>query len=168
MGKVTAPEGRTFEERWPHDASDAEWLARPWVPVVLGGLGGMAGLPLFLAAGLLAPPVTLIVVLAVITLALTLLLRLHPRSNALRRLWRVATWTWVATAIGVVVGIATGTLCGGVAAEAACLERRASVPALVVFALLVGASTAAAAGIDRLGRRLEHRFEAAGPASGPS
>ena len=159
MSRQTAPPGKTFNERWPDDVASANYLAGPWVPYALGGLAGIVGIPIVIGAGLLA---SWLFVLGLVTVVgvLTALVARPGRTpgTVVLRLWRFTTWVLLAGLIGIVALFATGVLCD----TAACLEGTRStperiVPAVVVFALTVAGSVAAAVGVERAARRLAVR-----------
>ena len=162
MSGQTSPPGDTFEERWPDDVAEANWLAAPWTPIVLGGLAGLFGAPVLLVSlALRWFPMSVIVWLGLLVL-LTLAVRASSgrSQRGLGRLWRLVAWLGAVAVLGYLIGLATIVLCGGASCSPTFpMDDGQPVAAVVVFALSVGGSIVAAMGVVRLGRRL-----AAGPA----
>jgi hypothetical protein len=162
MGGPTSPPGRTFRERWPHDAATADWLARPFVPIVLGGVAGLLAAPVWLFSVTLSQPVVTIVVLAIAVITSILLDRSAGRPRAIvARGWRVSIWWLLMVALGwllslVGVAVCTGDLCTDTGTSDASWVGAA----LPIFVLTVAGSTLGAVAIDRLGMRLARRRSA--------
>ena len=156
MTRETAPPGKTFEERWPDDAAEREWLAGPWVPVILGGFGGLIGLPMLLASLVVAGGLPAVIVVAV-TLGLATLLLIRTgggMQRAVGRLWRLVAWLALAAALGLLLGLVTAALCDATCAPAGWRDYDSPVVMVVVFGGSVLGSIAIAIGVDRAARRL--------------
>ncbi|HEX6868297.1 MAG TPA: hypothetical protein VF119_05800 [Candidatus Limnocylindrales bacterium] len=157
MARETAPPGTTFKERWPLDASERDYLAAPFVPIVLGGLAGLFAVPALLAQAFLAAtvPVTIVVALGVI---LTTLAIAHATAKPARwivRIWKLATWIAAAIALGLVVTAVGAALCDGSACATAsryAIDR--AIPMAVTFALSLGGAFAITFAVERGARAL--------------
>ena len=162
MSRETAPPGDTFEERWPHDAAEAEWLAGSWIPVVLGGLAGILGAPMIALAILAANwPIVLLVVLALVGLLTVGLLRTHGRTQRrLGRLWRFFVWLVGAALLGVVLSYLSLSLCVGDICHPFGVDLQRPVISAIVFGLSVAGSIGLAILVDRQGRVLAARGRA--------
>jgi hypothetical protein len=160
----TAPPGDTFEERWPHDAAEAEWLAGPWIPIVLGGLAGIVGGPMIALAILAADwPIVLLVVLALVGLLTMGLLRTRGRTQRrIGRLWRFFVWLVGAALVGIVLSYFSLSLCVGDICHPFGFNLQRPVIGAIVFGLSVFGSIGLAILVDRAGKTLSTRGRATG------
>ena len=156
MTRYTAPPGETFEERWPDEAAEREWLAGPWVPVVLGGFGGLFGVPLMLAALVRGSTVgTLAVLLAALALATLGMVRGRGVTRRLSgRLCRLVAWSILAAGLGFLLGIVADALCQDACAPGPFGYLDRPIATVAVFGGSVLGSIAIAIGVDRAARRL--------------
>jgi hypothetical protein len=168
MSGQTSPPGDSFAERWPDDAAEREYLAGPWIPVVLGGAGGLFGVPLILAGLTTSLLIPMVLVLGATLLATTLLVRRSAwaggRGQMARRVWKIAAWLALMTVLGVVVVWLVDAVCP---ASGACITERLglerNVAQLVTVVGLVGGSILGAIEVDRIARRLGGPRRAAAP-----
>jgi hypothetical protein len=162
MSRETAPPGDTFEERWPHDAAEAEWLAGPWIPVVLGGFAGILGAPMIALAILAAKwPNVLLVVLALVGLLTVGLLRTRGRTQRrIGRLWRCFVWLVGAALFGILLSYLSLWLCVGDICSPMGVDLQRPVISALVFGLSVAGSIGLAVVVDRWGRALSARGHA--------
>lgn len=165
MSRETAPPGKTFAERWPHDASEREYLVASSVPFVLGGLAGLFAVPFMLAKLLLITPAVMSTAVAAILLVSWIVIR---RSGArpgrwVVRAWKLAAWVALATALGLAVTVVGTILCDGpaCATEARYASDRAWA-SFVTFALSIGGALAITIGVERAARRMVVRDRATG------
>jgi hypothetical protein len=156
MTRYTPPPGETFDERWPDEAAEREWLAGPWVPVVLGGFGGLFGVPLMLAALVRGQTVGTLAVLFIV-LGLATLGMVRGRGGARRlsgRVWKLVAWSILAAVLGLLLGIVADTLCQDLCAPGPIRYFDRPVATVAVFGGSVLGSIAIAIGVDRAARRL--------------
>lgn len=157
MTRETAPPGKTFKERWPHDASEREYLAAPFVPVVLGGLAGLFAVPALLAQLFLAMPLPVAGVVG-IALGVTTVAIARATARPARwvvRVWKLAAWIGAAIALGLLVTAVGSALCDGSACAG--VGRYATVraiPMAVTFALSLGGAFAITFAVERGARAL--------------
>jgi len=162
MAPETAPPGKTFEERWPDDASSADYLAGPWIPVALGGLAGLLGLPILLWAAARTNPVPFLVVVGGTILVMTVLAMRLGRKGRRRALsvWKIAGWALVAAVGGLVVTVLSDAICD-VACQATAVGQGISVlPSVLIMAASIIVSVGVAVGVDRAARRVPTRGSA--------
>ena len=165
MSRETAPPGDTFEERWPDDAADREWLAGPWIPVVLGGLAGIIGAPMIALAVLAANwPVNTLVVLVLTGLLTVGVLRTEGRTQRrIGRLWRFFAWLIAVAILGIGLSYLTLALCDGDAcAQLFRVGAQRWIVGAIVFGLGVFGSIGLAIVVDRMGTGLSMRGRATG------
>lgn len=164
MAPDTSPPGKSFAERWPHDASEREYLAAPWLPIVLGGMAGLFAVPALLAQLFITVPVpVLVLIFANVALTTLAIGRAEGRpSRWLVRLWKV--WVWVAAAIvlGLAVSFIGVALCDGTACAG---EGRTSTGRAIAMAVTFAASIGGALAITLLVERAARRLVARGRAS---
>lgn len=156
MSRYTPPPGDTFEERWPDEAAEREWLAGPWIPIVVGGVAGLFGVPLMLAALVRGQTVgTLAVLFVVLGLAT---LGMAWTGGGLRRwsgrVWRLVAWSILAAGLGFLLGIAADGLCQDLCEPGRSSMADRPVATVVVFGGSVLGSIAIAIGVVRAARRL--------------
>jgi hypothetical protein len=159
MSGQTSPPGKTFEERWPDDVAEANYLAGPWIPIALGSLAGLFGVPVLLG-GLLRGQTLPFLVVVIGVLALTSFAVTRTGGKARRRilaLWKVAAWVLVAAVAGILIGWLSVALCD--AACAAPIQRDGArvLPSAIVFFAMVGSSIGLAMAVARISRRLPRR-----------
>ena len=166
MSGQSSPPGSTFEERWPHDAAEVGYMAGSWIPIVLGGLAGLFGVPLVAARLLTTWSFVAVLVLAAIAVLFTFAV-LRSRGTfqvGLARAWRVVVWFGVTAVSGLVLLIVAGALCGAATCtDVARFDMARLMPSMVVFALSVAGSAWLAVAVDRAARRLAARGRAASP-----
>jgi hypothetical protein len=159
LSRQTSPPGKSFNERWPDDVATANYLARPWVPIALGGCAGIAGLPLVAAAFLLWSWTNLLTVVAAFGLLTFLASRTRGSLRVwILRLWRLTGWLLLAGLVGYIALVLAGALCGTAicgAGTGATPERVG--PSVVVFVVILVGSVFAAVAVDRAARRLPMR-----------
>lgn len=161
MGMETkGPPGRTFRERWPHDAAAADYLAAPWVPLALGGLGGLLAAP-YVAASVMTNPVAAVGLIAAAA-ASTLALRRGLGGRLAGRAWRTLAWFVLIGLVGIPLAWIVGEVGGALCPAAGCggLRSRDAGSALtmvVATGLSLVASVVLAVLVDRAGRRLAPR-----------
>ena len=160
MPPETAPPGETFNERWPDDTANADYLAAPWIPVAFGGLGGLLGLPIVLWATARTNPVPFLVVVGGTLIVMTLLATRLGRKGRRRALsvWKVAGWALVAAIGGLLVAVLSDLVCDR-ACEVATLPDRV-IPSVITVAASILISIGAAIGVDRAARRVPTRGSA--------
>lgn len=157
MAPESAPPSKTFAERWPDDAAEADYLAGPWIPVAAGGLASLVALPIILGQVLRIAPLPFLLIaggiIVIATLAMT-----RATGKARRRAgraWKFGFWISLAAVVGVVLDRLSTVIC-----DAAC--RAAAGPAdpdrmgptLVSMVALVASSIALAILANRAGDRL--------------
>ena len=155
MPGYTAPPGETFEERWPDEAAERQWLAGPWVPVVLGGFAGLVGVPLMLAALVRGQTVGTLAILFIL-LGIATLGMVRGRGGVSKlsgRVWRLIAWSILAAGLGFLLGVVTDGLCQA-CEPGPFLAMDRPVASVVVFGGSVLGSIAIAIGVDRAARRL--------------
>lgn len=159
----TRPPGKTFAERWPDEVAETSWLAGPWIPLVLGGAGGLIGLPVLLATAVdRALPWSAIIVVGLIALATAGLVGTRGRAQRLvGRSWRIVTWVGLVTLLGCGIALAGLAICGptGCGPGFGLDPTRPLAGALSFGASILG-SMAIAWWVDRTGRRLVARTRA--------
>ena len=163
MTRETAPPGKTFKERWPRDASEREYLAAPFVPIVLGGLAGLLAVPALLAQLFLAAtvPVAIVVALAIAGSTLVIARGTARPGRWIVRIWKLGAWIAAAIALGLVVTAVGAVLCEGSSCAAGgryAVER--AIPMAVTFALSVGGALAITIAVERGARTLVARSRA--------
>jgi hypothetical protein len=128
------------------------------VPVVLGALAGLFGLPIVLVAVIAAwAPLSILVLAAVLALATLGLTR--TRGGVQRwsgRLWRLVAWTSLAAVLGLLIGFTTSVLC---VTDTECgvqglVDPQRPLLTVLVFGASFLGSIAIAIGVDRAARRL--------------
>ena len=152
----TRPPGDTFEQRWPDEVAETQWLAGPWIPIVFGGLAGFFGLPMILAAVVLGWWPSLAVMAGLLGLATLGLTRTHGGPQRWSgRLWRVMAWSLLAAVLGIALGALSSLLCAGeVCPPGRSILVNKPVASLVVFGLTIAGSMGIAVVVDRTARRL--------------
>jgi hypothetical protein len=159
MSGQTSPPGRTFEERWPDDVAQANYLATPWVPIALGGLAGLFALPIVIAGWATALSIGTVLGLALVFTLLTLVTA--RTSGALQtwllRLWRLVAWIGLATVVGLGSIVLTSVACDETSCSIGRQIGERPIPSVLVFALTVAGSVLAAVAVDRTSRRLTVR-----------
>jgi hypothetical protein len=157
MSRETKPPGRTFEERWPHDAAEADYLAGPWVPIALGGLAGLFGLPLVLGAILVTAPLPYLgIVGGALALSTYAVLGWTGRGQRrVARLWRLSAWLLMAAVAGLLLAILVDALCSDVACrEASPLEGPRAIATVITTIAVIGTSVGLAVFVDTAVRRI--------------
>ena len=163
MSGYTAPPGDTFEERWPDEAAERNWLSGPWLPIVLGGFAGLFGAPLYLLAlfGTWSPVSWVIgaMVLGLLTLGV---LRTSGRpSRILGRLWRIAAFVALSLGLGLVMWLVNLVVCDqGRCGGSFSLDQTRFAVSAMMFAAAVLGSILIAMWVDRAGKHLAARARA--------
>lgn len=162
MTRETAPPGKTFAERWPHDASEREYLVASSVPFVLGGLAGLFAVPSMLAlVFLLAPLVLSITVAATLALSWIVIRRSEARSGRwVVRAWKLGAWVTLAVVLGLLLSVLGTLLCGGSCSTVGRFER--PLATVLTFALSIAGALAITFGVERAARRISVRDRATG------
>ncbi|HYH91844.1 MAG TPA: hypothetical protein VD763_01700 [Candidatus Saccharimonadales bacterium] len=158
MSGQTSPPGKTFEERWPDDVAEANFLAGPWIPVALGGLAGLFGVPVLLSGLLRGQTVPfLIIVIGALALASYAVPRTGGKARRrLLSLWKVAAWVLLASGAGILIGWISVAVCDAACAAGTSTTDR-TIPTGIVFITTVAASVGLAMAVDRMGHRLPRR-----------
>ena len=158
---ATAPEGKTFQERWPADAAEAGWLAGPWVIPAVGGVLGVLTVPLVLASIVLGQPLVALVLAALAAAGVVLGRREGPLRRPGRWLYHLAALALGLAGLGIVTWVASLALFAAVCPDG-CTVAGGDVetPLVVVQVGLVAASVLGsiviAFVVARAGRRWVH------------
>jgi hypothetical protein len=156
MSPRSRPPGKTFKERWPHEAEETRYFAATSYAVVVGGVLGVMLVPFgiwhtFMAVPALGPSIAGIV--ALVTFAL-----IRPTAPGRRWLalaWKIGTWVLAAGALGLVVEGLASAMCDATCVTA--LPTRSASPVLITYAALVVGSIGIAVLADRGGNALRRR-----------
>jgi hypothetical protein len=150
------PPGKTFKERWPHEAEETRYLASTTYAVVVGGVLGVLLVPFAIWKAAAAAPLVVALVLGLLALIAIVLLRaLAPGRRWLALAWKIGVWLLGAAALGLVVDSMVVELCHGACGTGASVSRTS--PLLITYALLVVGSVGIAIVADRSGNALRRR-----------
>ena len=152
------PPGKTFNERWPDEVADSNYLAGPWFLFILAGLLGFLGVPLILGRGVLIAPLLFVGIFAlfmVVTIALNR--ATGRRRRLLARAWKVGAWIFAAAALGLAIDLVSRSLCDDACRAAALEDPMRSPPALLTYLMLIGGTAVITILVDRWGTNLRRR-----------
>ena len=150
------PPGKTFQERWPHEAEETRYLASTSYAVVVGGVLGVLLVPFALWEAVSAAPLAvagLILGLLGVT-AILLGVATHGR-RWLALVWKVGVWLLGAAVLGMAIDVIVTKLCSGACGTTESVRRTS--PLVFTYALLVAGSVGIAYLADRAGNALRRR-----------
>lgn len=151
------PPGKTFKERWPHEAEETRYFAATMYAVVVGGVLGVLMVPVVIWEVLSGTPLAFAIVvglLGVVTMSIGLLGGAGRRWLTLA--WKIGAWVVGAAAVGLAFESVVIAICG----EACLASNPRSRPPLgimIAWALQVVSSVGVASLADRWGNALRRR-----------
>ena len=155
------PAGRTFKERWPHEAEETRYLAATSYAVVVGGVLGVLTVPIWLLDGFSAFPLVPAGIVALLVLIPMMMTRAPATARRWFALaWKIGAWIIGATVLGLVVDTVTTAMCDDACRANVAPGTRPS-GLLLAYALLVIGSIGVATLVDRAGNELRRRTRAA-------
>ena len=151
------PAGKTFKERWPHEAEETRYLAATSYAVVLGGVLGVLTVPIWLLDGFSAYPLIAGAVVSLLVLIPAAMSRAPAGARRwLALAWKIGAWVIGAAALGLVVDTVTTAICDAACRASVAPQSRPS-GMLLAYALLVAGSIGVALLVDRAGNELRRR-----------